>query len=197
MNVIRTSDEFNLCRQRIVREVSLGDVFPRRVFKRNPVSTKFFDSAYITSPEFFEMLRSLCNEFDEDGFVFGVLKPDPWRFARDNSGFFPAARFSRYDHSSAFLDFVFYGGNDAIAFQVFETVILSNSGWFAAYGKREDEYGVVSTFRETKSDYKKSPAAFTADFLMDDLAFFECIKNFRNFRISREQFIESWGNGAS
>jgi hypothetical protein len=195
MDIIQSSDEFNLYRLRVKQEVWLGNVFPRRVFMRSPVSTRFFDSAYMTSPEFFEVLRSLCNEFNEDGFVFGVMSPDPQRFASGHSGRFPAARFSRKDEVSAFLDFVLYGGNDAIAFQVFEVVILSDGGSFAVYGKRVDEYGVVSTFDEIELDYKKMPAAFAVDFLMDREELFECIKDFRNFRTSRQDFFESWGNG--
>ena len=129
--------------------------------------------------------------------IFGVLSPDPQRFALDHSGCFPAARFSRNDEVSSFLDFVLYGGNDAIAFQVFEIVIMSDSGSFAAYGKRTDEYGVVSTFNQIGSDHKKMPAAFAVDFLIGREDLFECIKDFRNFRISRQEFFESWGNCAS
>jgi hypothetical protein len=196
MNIVQSSDEFNSYRQRTIQEIWLGNVFPRRVFKRIPASTRFFDSAHMTSPEFFEFLQSLCNEFDEDGFYFGVLRPDPQRFAIDHSGRFPAAWFSRNDQVSTFLDFVSHGGNDAIAFQVFEIAILTKNGSFSAYGTRENEYGAISTFKEVELNRQKAPIAFALHFLMDRSELLECIKDFRNFKISRQEFFDSWGDGA-
>ena len=153
-------------RARVEREVWLGGVFPRRVFKRSPSSTKFFDSANMTSSEFFEMLRALCDELNEGGFTFGVVDPNPGRFASGHFGRFPVAKFSRNDPVSEFLDFVLYGENDAISFQVFEIVILSDSGSFVAYGRRVDEYGVVSIFDGLGMRSKAMPKALAAGFLM-------------------------------
>jgi hypothetical protein len=67
VDLVRSSDEFDLYRLRITGEVWLGDVFPRRVLKRTPLSTRFFESAYLTGSRLFEMVRSLFNDFNEDG----------------------------------------------------------------------------------------------------------------------------------
>ncbi len=192
MEIIQSEGKFNRYRTRVNHEVFTGSIFPRQTFKRKAISTRFFDSGWLTSVELFEVLRSLCNEFEEDGFVFGVISPDPERFARDHSGSFPAARFLRNDSSSSFRDFVMYGSNDAIAFQTFEIVILSDNGAFAVYGKRIDEYAVVSTFKEASGRQQKTPSVFSENFLMNRSALFERIKNFKNFKISKQEFFDAW-----
>jgi hypothetical protein len=195
MEIVRDVGQFELYEKRVNEEVFLGNIFPRRVFKKRPTSVGFFDCAYMTSGELFRGLKSLCDDFDEDGFVFMMLHPDPKKYYFDDLGYFPAARFSRNDDALVFKEFVLRedgpaGITSAIAFQAYEIVIRSDKGAFVVYGKRADELGVIGAFR-TPLNNAEPILKHLNDIIMDCEMAYQEIKNFKP-PITKREFVDAW-----
>jgi len=196
MDIIKDVEQFEFYEKRVNEELFLGSVFPRCVFKRRPTSIGFFDSGYMTSKELFRGLKSLCDDFDEDGFVFMMLHPDPIKYYFDTFGYFPAARFSRNDDELVFDQFVLRddgpsGVISAIAFQVFEIAILSDDGGFIVYGKRADELGVIDVLRKSLPIRTEPISKHLNDIIMDCETAYREIRNFRP-PITKREFLDAW-----
>lgn len=141
---IRNNKEFIELKEMVISTFNIESNLPKQVFSEKFGDFKFEEFDWTMSRDFWDTLKELATQTNDDFILTAVLKPDPVEYFNKEFKYYNWIKFPIDLSSDEYYEILEFGPDespaDAVAFNAYTVIWLSPSMKWAIWGERD--YGI-------------------------------------------------------